>query len=228
MSLPPDSKLTNPKDHFGSQKIDLGLVPDTLAVCAARALFEGALKYGRFNWRVAGVRASIYHAALKRHVAKWWNGQNLDRRTRVHHLDNAIACLTIIRDAELYGKLNDDRPPCPNPDAMADLIDACEGDVAHLRDLLGHHTPHQYTIADTAGVMDDTRRPSEGADQAPIELLPPESVLPHASPERDGQPDTGFQRSSGWDAFRHRGKGSWTESNAQAATYDPRVKVGGI
>lgn len=144
-----DTKLTNPKDHFGSQKIDLGLVPWTLMVCAATAFLEGALKYGRFNWRIAGVRSSIYHAALLRHVAKWWNGQNHDAATRVHHLDNAIACLTILRDAELYGKLTDDRPPCPDPDAMARLIDGSSETVGHLKRLFAEHDPKQYTIADS-------------------------------------------------------------------------------
>jgi len=148
MTLIPDSKPSNPKDSIGSKKLDMGLVPYTLMVSAALAFLEGALKYGRFNWRIAGVRASIYHGALLRHVAKWWNGQNYDRKTRVHHLDNAIACLTIIRDAELYGKLTDDRPPCPDPDAMAALIDSTEVSVAHLQGMFAGHNPHQYTIDD--------------------------------------------------------------------------------
>jgi hypothetical protein len=41
----------------------------------------------------------------------------------VHHLANLMACAAIMLDAELYGMLNDDRPPCPDPDAMARLID---------------------------------------------------------------------------------------------------------
>ena len=141
-------KPSNPKDAIGSKKLDMGLVPYTLMISAALAFLEGALKYGRFNWRIAGVRASIYHAALLRHVAKWWNGQNYDKATKVHHLDNAIACLTIIRDAELYGKLTDDRPPCPDPDAMAALIDSTGDSIAHLTTMFADHNPHQYTIAD--------------------------------------------------------------------------------
>jgi|SRR5579863_3170584 len=143
------TKPSNPKDIIGSRKLDLSIVPWTLIVCAARAFLEGALKYGRFNWRICGVRASIYHAAACRHIAKWWNGQNADTDTRVHHLDSAIACLTIIRDAELYKKLTDDRPPCPDPDAMARFIDSAEADVAHLKQLFAEHNPRQYTIADT-------------------------------------------------------------------------------
>lgn len=160
-------KPSNPKDIIGSRKLDLSLVPNTLMVCAAQALFEGALKYGRFNWRVAGVRSSIYYAALQRHMAKWWNGQDRDKETRVHHLDNAIACLTIMRDAELMGKLTDDRPPCPNPDAMAELIDSTEGIVAHLKEVFKDHAPYQYTIADT--VFEVATRPTICADQPAVD-----------------------------------------------------------
>lgn len=147
-----DTKPSNPKDAIGSSKAQLSLVPWTLVICAARALLEGALKYGRFNWRVAGVRASIYLDALKRHVAKWENGQNNDPKTRVHHLDNAIACLTIMRDAELYGMLTDDRPPCPDPDRMAEMIDGEVHLVAHLKHQFRDHNPKQYTIEDTCHV----------------------------------------------------------------------------
>lgn len=144
------TKPSNPKDIIGSRKIDLMLVPWTLPICAARALLEGALKYGRFNWRIAGVRASIYVSALKRHLAKWENGQDEDPLTKIHHLDSAIACLTIMRDAELYGMLTDDRPPCPDPDKMAAMLDSQEGIVAHLKETFKNENPYQYTIADTA------------------------------------------------------------------------------
>lgn len=143
------SKPTNPKDIIGSTKIDLGNVPDSMRVHAAAAFLEGALKYGRFNWRIAGVRASIYHAALIRHVAKWWAGQDRDPVTRVRHLANALACIAIILDAEIYGKLNDDRPPCPDPDAMARLIDGQSVNIAFLKALFKTYNPKQYTIHDT-------------------------------------------------------------------------------
>lgn len=144
-----DTKPTNPKELIGSKKASLSLVPWTLMVCAARALLEGALKYGRFNWRIAGVSATTYLDALKRHVAKWENGQNRDPKTLVHHLDNAIACLCIMRDAEMYGMMTDDRPPCPDPDRMADLIDSEGNLIAHLKHEFRDHSPKQYSIADT-------------------------------------------------------------------------------
>lgn len=144
-----DTKPSNPKDAIGQSKAPLDLCPDTLEIMAAEAFLEGALKYGRYNWRIAGVRASIYYSALKRHIKKWWNGQNRDPETGVHHLCNALACIVILFDAELYGKLEDDRPPCPDPDAMARLIDQMQSQIAHLKKMFADHHPHQYTIADT-------------------------------------------------------------------------------
>ena len=43
--MPYDTKLTNPKDNFGSKKLDLGLVPNSGIVAAAMGFLEGALKF---------------------------------------------------------------------------------------------------------------------------------------------------------------------------------------
>jgi hypothetical protein len=144
-----DTKPSNPKDIVGAKKLDLGLVPDTAVAALATAFLEGALKYGRYNWRVAGVSASTYHAALRRHIAKWWNGQDNDPETQVSHLANAMACIAIIFDAEVYGKLTDDRPPAPGYDTTGDRINHYEHVIGHLKRTFAEHSPKQYTIADT-------------------------------------------------------------------------------
>jgi len=146
-----DTKPSNPKDIIGSTKLDMGLVPDTIDAEVALAYLEGALKYGRFNWRIAGVRASIYNAALRRHLKRWWNGENRDKVTRVKHLANLIACAGIVLDAELAGMLEDDRPPALDLDKVIDVQDH----IAHLKNLFKDHSPKQYTIADTR-VQEDT------------------------------------------------------------------------
>lgn len=152
------TKPSNPKDSIGSKKLPLELVPDTIEVEVALAYLEGALKYGRYNWRVAGVRSSIYYAAMKRHQKKWWNGENGDKATRVKHLASIIACAGIVLDAELCGKLEDDRPPAA---PISELIDSADERVAHLKELFKNHSPYQYTIKDTQAR--DTGRPRKGA-----------------------------------------------------------------
>lgn len=140
-----DSKLSNPKDVIGSDKLPLHLVPDTMTCFAALGFLEGALKYGQHNWRAAGVRASIYYAAMQRHQKKWWNGQDEDPTTRVHHLANALCCNAIILDAMVCNKLTDDRPPSA---PIADLIDAFGEKVKHLKQLFKDHAPYHWSIAD--------------------------------------------------------------------------------
>lgn len=147
--LPPMMKDTNPKDAIGMTKLPLDLVPDTLMIYASLSFAEGALKYGKFNWRVAGVRASIYIAALERHLAKFKNGEWADETTKVPHLSSMLACIGIILDAKLLGKLTDDRAPYAPMDA---LIKEVEPIVLQLKELFKDHFkdhhPHQHTIAD--------------------------------------------------------------------------------
>lgn len=143
------TKPTNPKDLVGSSKLQLELVPDTIEAELSLAFLEGALKYGRYNWRIAGVRSSVYYAAMKRHQKKWWNGENADKATRVKHLTSVMACCGILLDAELCGKLEDDRPPYA---PISDLMDSPEmlAQIAHLKELFAGHTPapKQYVLAD--------------------------------------------------------------------------------
>lgn len=141
------SKPTNPKDAIGSGKLPLELIPWSANAEGCLALLEGALKYGRFNWRIAGVRASIYQGAMLRHLAKWWNGFDRDPKTRVKHLANARACIDILIDAEWSNTLTDDRPP-RQPEVEA-RIDKMVDIVAHLKELFKDCSPHQNTIADT-------------------------------------------------------------------------------
>jgi hypothetical protein len=135
-------KPTNPKDAIGSTKLPLDLVPDTLEVFAALAFAEGASKYGAYNWRESGVRASIYRAALDRHLKKWWNGENVDPKTKVPHLASVMACAGIILDAEAMGKLTDDRPPKLD---LGKLIEEHEAIVAHLYKLHAGMNPTHHT-----------------------------------------------------------------------------------
>lgn len=136
-----ENKPTNPKDRIGSKKLPLDLVPSTVKTYAAMAFLEGALKYGAYNWRVAGVRTSIYKAALERHLDKFWNGEWADPNTNVPHLASVIACAGIILDASLAGKLTDDRPPKVE---LGVHIEDLEKTVKHLQEMFKDHNPVQY------------------------------------------------------------------------------------
>lgn len=137
-------KDTNPKDRISSTKLPLELVPDTMAAYAATAFANGASKYGTANWRVAGVRASVYNAAMRRHLARWWNGEDFDEEG-IHNLAGVLACAAIILDADLVGKLTDDRPPRAN---VAALFDRLMPQVQAALTRNAGRNPRHYTIAD--------------------------------------------------------------------------------
>lgn len=137
-----DTKQTNPKDVIGSTKLPMGCVPSTLILYAAAAFAEGRGKYGNYNWRVTGVRSSVYFDAMQRHLHKWWNGEWADAETKVPHLASAIACIGIILDAGCVDKLVDDRPPQFN---CAGTIKGLEGVCANLAELhKDMHPQHHF------------------------------------------------------------------------------------
>lgn len=115
-------KDTNPKDAIGIKKPPLSVVPVPVLYEVAIGLLEGACKYRRHNYRVAGVRASVYFDATMRHLNAWWEGEDIDPHSGVHHISKAIASLFVLRDAMIHGKLaNDDRPP-PAPEGWMDRV----------------------------------------------------------------------------------------------------------
>lgn len=140
-----DTKATNPKDAIGSKKLGTTTVPDAIKYFAALATTEGALKYGSTNWSEAGVRCSIYLDALDRHISKFKAGEWKDPSTNVPHLSNAIACIGIIIDAHLRGKILDDRPP-PNPEFVR-WLDEAQENIEHLKQVFADCDPPHYTMA---------------------------------------------------------------------------------
>lgn len=107
----PDTEGENPKDRVGQTKPPLHLIPPAAEVLEAVVMGLGARKYGAFNWRSAKVRATVYIAAAKRHLAQWLDGESSDAESGVSHLAHARACLGILLDAQATGNMVDDRPP---------------------------------------------------------------------------------------------------------------------
>lgn len=103
--------VENPKIEVGNKKLDLSLVPPSAIVALAEAFRDGEKKYSRFNWRKSKVPASVYYAALQRHMCAWYDGEDYDPESNVNHLAHAMACLAILVDASLCDTLADDRPP---------------------------------------------------------------------------------------------------------------------
>jgi hypothetical protein len=112
-------KATNPKDAVGIKKWRyFTTVPMTVVAEIGVAMLEGARKYGRHNYRVAGVRASVYVDAAMGHIGQWWEGEDVDKDSKLSHITKAISSLVVLRDAMIQGMLTDDRPPAAKLDAV--------------------------------------------------------------------------------------------------------------
>lgn len=110
---------TNPKDGIGIRKWrQYAVVPCSFVWGMGVAMLEGALKYGRHNYRVAGVRASVYVDAAKGHIDQFWEGEDLDPDSQLHHILKAGASLAVLYDGIAYENWVDDRPPKMNLDAF--------------------------------------------------------------------------------------------------------------
>ena len=105
------AKDTNPKDSVGVKKVPMSTVPTQVVMEIGLAMLEGARKYGRHNYRIAGVRASVYYDALQRHINQWWEGEDVDPDSGLNHVTKAISTLVVLRDAMLNDMMTDDRPP---------------------------------------------------------------------------------------------------------------------
>lgn len=106
-----ETKPSNPKDSVGIKKVPFSTVPSEVTAEVGLAMLEGALKYGRHNYRAVGVRASVYYDAALRHLTSFWEGQDLDPDSGLPHIVKCLACLYVLRDSQRMGNWTDDRPP---------------------------------------------------------------------------------------------------------------------
>lgn len=139
-------KDSNPKDAIGDSKLPMHLVSGIVKCYQAIAHFLGNVKYGAWNYRAKGARASVYRAALDRHMDAWWEGEDTDPTDGTPHLANALACINILIEASEADKLEDDRPPSSN---YREVVDRLTPLVEKLKEQYKDRKPIHYTIKDT-------------------------------------------------------------------------------
>lgn len=82
------------------------------AICnpgEARVLKVGADKYGRRNFTVSPIRASVYVGALRRHIDAWASGEDIDPDSGESTLSHIRADIAVIQAAQAAGTFVDDR-----------------------------------------------------------------------------------------------------------------------
>lgn len=159
----------NPKRAAGLCKAPASYLSAAVQLEEGLALLEGGLKYGGYNYRVAPVRASDYYDAMKRHLAAWWEGQDLDPDSLVglHHLTKLRASAHVLRDAMLCDMFIDDRPPARLPPDWMEEMNAKARALIEAREKSGlfpvpRFTEKDYKRAERATTGSDQRRDNTG------------------------------------------------------------------
>lgn len=152
-------KDTNPKDALGAAKWrQFMTVPRQVLWELGVAMLEGALKYGRHNYRASGVRASVYLDAAYGHLDQFCEGEDIDKDSGLSHITKAMASLAVLRDAMMNDFWVDDRPPkIKDLDGVRDFLQA---KVAENFERYKDKNPHHYTQV------------NDGAPYHPKELRP--------------------------------------------------------
>ena len=102
---------TNPKDVPGVRKACVSYVPAGVLMEVAVAMMEGGRKYARHSYRVVPILAAVYYDAAIGHLVSWWEGEDDDAESNMHHVTKAIASLVVLRDSMMTDCYDDDRPP---------------------------------------------------------------------------------------------------------------------
>lgn len=143
------TKDTNPKDAIADNKLPLWLVSPIVKSYQAIAHFLGNVKYGAWNYRAAGARASVYYSAANRHLDAWFEGEDNDPVDGTPHLANALACINILIEAKHSKNLLDDRPPSRIAE-LAKIRADFEALMPRIRARYAHLSPKHYSIKDSA------------------------------------------------------------------------------
>lgn len=101
----------DPKGVAGALKAPLQLLPNAPLEEAAWVMKLGAEKYGAYNWAHNIVEAQTYIGAIRRHLAQWQDGEDIDEESGYSHLAHIVASAMILRDAMKRGNMHDNRPP---------------------------------------------------------------------------------------------------------------------
>ncbi len=112
----------NPKSAAGRQKLNFCNVPPLAQLYDAAVHNCGAIKYDPYNWREVPIYASVYIAAIERHMGLYKAGYTTDDGplgSGLPHMAMIRANAAILIDAEHMGVLTDDRPKTPGYEEFA-------------------------------------------------------------------------------------------------------------
>lgn len=139
------TKDTNPKEQIGLAKLPLHLWSPLASAYGSLGLLNG-MKYGYGNYKATPVLASIYIAAIKRHLSAWEEGQECDPVDGVPHFGAILANVAILLESRAVGTMVDDRQIQGGYLKEVEKLTEIANSVQELHK---HRTPYHYSIKDT-------------------------------------------------------------------------------
>ena len=96
--------------RYNTGKPQIHQVPKSLVTGVAEVLEFGARKYQKHNWR-KGNDWNISYDSGMRHMMSWWEGEDIDPESKLHHLKHAAANIAFLMEmVEKEQTQFDDRP----------------------------------------------------------------------------------------------------------------------
>jgi hypothetical protein len=95
--------------RYDEGKPRMDLIPGDALIEIAKVLSYGAAKYSDRNWE-KGMDYHKLYAPIQRHLWKWWQGEELDEESGLHHLAHAACDILMLQATALRSIGTDDRP----------------------------------------------------------------------------------------------------------------------
>ncbi len=144
----PATVAENPKDAIGSNKLPLHLFSAAGVAMGCLGKLDGALKYGRGNYRAADIRYTIYLDAIKRHCDALLEGEDVDPESGLHHICHILAGADILADTYAGKTLIDDRNF--KGGYWRGFVNDLTGHVKRLKEKHLEKNPRHYTVKDNS------------------------------------------------------------------------------
>ena len=133
-------RVTDPETggQKGSKQAVLGDIDPNALMEVAKVCGFGRIKYSRLNY-LRGYDWSLSYDAMQRHLHLFWNREELDTESKLHHLAHAMWHCAALFAFSTRGLGKDDRPFPPLPkDEGPPPLPQDAGNVESNMNLTGH------------------------------------------------------------------------------------------
>jgi len=105
---------TGVKHDEGKPRMDL--IPPDVEEALGIILTYGSQEYGDRNWEL-GLEWGRVYAAARRHMGKFWRGEDIDKDSGLPHIDHALCCLVFLSAYRMRNVGQDTRNRITSPKA---------------------------------------------------------------------------------------------------------------